>query len=189
MNAMTWWDHKTSSVWSQVWGQAIAGPMKGTSLELVSSFIVPWSTWKNEYPGTLAMTSGKISGWRQEERPRDRWVVGITLGEFSKAYPYIQLAEAQVLNDMIASYPVLLYTDPETRNVKAYIRQIDDQVLTFQLIDDGQLMDIETSSIWNPERGLAIQGTLEGEALLHVPYISAFDWAWLDFFPNSEFYP
>ena len=27
MNAMTWWDHTTGSVWSQVWGRAIEGPL------------------------------------------------------------------------------------------------------------------------------------------------------------------
>jgi hypothetical protein len=43
-NAMTWWDHQTQSVWSQVWGQAIAGPLKGTTLELIPASIVPWRT-------------------------------------------------------------------------------------------------------------------------------------------------
>jgi hypothetical protein len=188
MNAMTWWDHKTNSVWSQVWGQAIAGSLKGTTLELVPASIVPWGTWKNEHPGTLAMTTGKFNNIPQEERPRDSWVVGITLGEFAKAYPYLDLAEAQILNDMIASYPLLLYTNPETRNIKVYLRQIDDQALTFHLTGDGQITDDQTGTVWDPQRGLAIEGTLKGQALLHVPYISSFDWAWLDFHPDSEFY-
>ena len=42
MNAMTWWDHQTQSVWSQVWGQSIAGQLKGTTLELIPASIVPW---------------------------------------------------------------------------------------------------------------------------------------------------
>jgi hypothetical protein len=37
MNAMTWWDHDTSSVWSQPTGEAILGPLKGERLELVPS--------------------------------------------------------------------------------------------------------------------------------------------------------
>ena len=41
MNAMTWWDHKMESVWSQPWGRAIAGPLKGTELELIPSQLVP----------------------------------------------------------------------------------------------------------------------------------------------------
>jgi len=41
MNAMTWWDHTTGSVWSQVWGQSISGPLKGTTLELIPASIVP----------------------------------------------------------------------------------------------------------------------------------------------------
>jgi hypothetical protein len=45
MNAMTWWDHESESVWSQPWGRAIAGPLKGIELELLPSELVPWETW------------------------------------------------------------------------------------------------------------------------------------------------
>ena len=30
MNAMTWWDHTTGSVWSQAWGRSSKGPPKRT---------------------------------------------------------------------------------------------------------------------------------------------------------------
>jgi hypothetical protein len=42
MNAMTWWDHDTSSVWSQPTGEAILGPLKGERLELVPSTLTEW---------------------------------------------------------------------------------------------------------------------------------------------------
>ena len=35
MRAMTWWDHKTESIWSQPWGMAIDGPLEGTRLKLI----------------------------------------------------------------------------------------------------------------------------------------------------------
>ena len=34
MNAMTWFDHETNSIWSQPWGMAISGPLKGTRLDV-----------------------------------------------------------------------------------------------------------------------------------------------------------
>ncbi len=189
MNAMTWWDHKTSSVWSQVWGQAIDGPLKGTTLELIPAAIVPWRTWKFEHPHTLAMTNDKSGVFGREERPQDGWVIGITIGEYSKAYYYLDLTEAGVVNDFVGPYPVALYADAETRNVHAYLRQVGDQVLTLGLDGSGDfLVDEETGTTWTIGQGLGRRGMLQDENLLLVPYLSSFDWAWLDFHPDSEFY-
>jgi hypothetical protein len=190
MNAMTWWDHETGSVWSQVWGQAIAGPLKGATLDLIPASIVPWGTWKAEHPDTLAMTNDKGGIFNRTERPRDGWVIGIALAEHSKAFYYPALAQDGVVNDFIGPFPVVLYTNPETRNVKAYLRQVGDDVLTFKLDDSGQfLVDDETGTSWDIAWGTGREGKLQGQVLLRVPYLSSFDWAWLDFHPNSEFYP
>ncbi len=190
MNAMTWFDHKTQSVWSQVWGQAIAGELKGTTLELIPASIIPWATWKAEHPNTLAMINDKQGLFSATERPRDGWVIGITLGEYSKAYYYPALTEARVVNDFIGPYPVALVADGQTRNVQAFLRQVGEQVLTLSPAEDGRhLVDAETGTLWDSIRGLAREGALEGETILQVPYLSSFDWAWKDFHPDTEFYP
>jgi hypothetical protein len=189
MNAMTWWDHQTGSVWSQVWGQAIAGPLKGTTLELIPAAIVPWSAWKADHPDTLAMLTGKDGFFNPKEQPYDTWVTGITLGESSKAYYYTALTREGVVNDFIGPYPVALYADAQTRRVQAYLRQVGDRVVTLTLDDSGEyLVDTKTGAAWDVVRGLARGDPTQGEPLLLVPYISSFDWAWLDFHPNSEFY-
>ena len=189
MNAMTWWDHKTRSVWSQVWGQAIAGPLKGTTLNLIPASITPWETWQKEHPHTLALTNDKSGWFNHQEKPRDGWVIGLALDEYSKAYDYSALAQKRVVNDFIGPYPVVLYANPETRNVQAYLRQVNEQVLTFTLIESGEgLVDAETGSEWDVSRGLAREGEFQGQVLLRLPYLSSFDWAWLDFHPNSELY-
>lgn len=189
MNAMTWWDHKTGSVWSQVWGQAIAGPLKGTTLNLIPASITPWETWKGEHPHTLALTNDKGGLFSRQEKPRDGWVVGLALDKYSKAYYYSALAQERVVNDFIGPYPVVLYANPDTRNVQVYLRQVDDEVLTFELAASGEgLVDSQTGSMWDVSRGLAGEGEFQGRALLRLPYLSSFDWAWLDFHPDSEFY-
>jgi hypothetical protein len=189
MNAMTWYDHKTGSVWSQVWGQAIEGPLKGTTLELIPAAIVPWSAWKADHPDTLAMTDGKIGLFVREERPRANWVIGITLGEHSKAYYYSALTRDGVVNDFVGPYPVALYADAQTRRVQAYLRQIGDRIVTLTLDDTGEyLVDAETGAAWDITRGLGRTNPNQDQPLLLAPYISSFDWAWLDFHPESEFY-
>ena len=44
MNAMTWWDWESQSVWSQQWGAAIDGELTGTRLTLLPYELVPWQT-------------------------------------------------------------------------------------------------------------------------------------------------
>jgi hypothetical protein len=185
MNAMTWWDHQTESVWSQPWGRAIAGPLKGIELTLLPSQLVPWKTWREMHPHTLAL---KVNGvFRGGEAPRDRFVVGITLGEWATAYPYELAAEAGILNDHVGPYPVIVHVNAQSRAIHVYLRQADDRTLTF-VQGDGQVRDEETGSTWQMDRGVAVGGPLKGQALRSLPYIPAFDSAWRDFYPDSEWY-
>ncbi len=132
--------------------------------------------------------SGFLGG--RQQIPREEWVIGITLGEHKKAYHYPTLADLRVVNDFIGPYPVAIYVDPDTRNVHAYLRQVEKQVLTLALDQSTlYLIDQETGSLWDITLGLSREGPLQGQTMLLVPYISSFDWAWLDFYPDSEFFP
>ncbi len=55
MNAMTWYDHRTESIWSQPWGMAISGPMKGTQLRMLPVSLEPWGAWRSTHPDTLVV--------------------------------------------------------------------------------------------------------------------------------------
>ena len=77
--------------------------------------------------------------------------------------------------------------NPDTQGVHTYLRQVDDQVLTF-VQADGTIRDQVTGSTWRMEQGLALDGPLQGQALRAAPYIPAFASAWEDFYPNSRWY-
>ena len=98
MNAMTWFDHETNSIWSQPWGIAISGPLKGTRLDMLPFSLAPWASWRAEHPDTLALNTSAVRYGGDRERP------------------------------------------------------------------------------------------LKGSLLKQIPYTPAFDWAWLDFYPDSPFY-
>ena len=185
MNAMTWWDHKTESVWSQPWGRAIQGELKGVELFLLPSQLTTWGQWKAEHPGTLVMNTGynRLTVFRQTFNPD--FVIGLILAEQAKAFAYRHVEAAGVVNDFVGDIPVLVWA--ADNNFHAYIRQVDDRVLTFRL-EGGELVDEETGSTWDPGRGLATSGPLTGQGLQSVPSSSAYDWAWLDFYPDSAFY-
>ncbi len=50
------------------------------------------------------------------------------------------------------------------------------------------MKDVETESTWDVSLGLGITGPLEGRALQPIPSLTSFDWAWEDFYPESEIY-
>ncbi len=185
MNAMTWWDHETESIWSQPVGQAFRGPLTGTQLELLPFQLTTWSNWVESYPETLVMTNdvSRLGNRRQGFQPG--FVTGLILEDQAKAYYYEDVEAVGVINDTIGETPILIWA--EDNDIKAYIRRLGDQTLTFKL-EGGLLVDQETGSIWDISRGLAKEGPLVGEGLQPVPSLSSYDWAFRDFYPHGEFY-
>ena len=184
-NAMTWWDHTTSSLWSQPTGRALAGELKGTELALLPSQMTTWANWLEAHPETQAL----ISGYTQLSFGRQKFdtdfIIGVVIAEQSKAYFYEDVASAGIVNDQLGDIPLLIWA--AHNDYRSFIRQVGDQVLTFEL-NEGILKDRETGSTWEASLGLATAGTLKGEALQPAPSLTSFDWAWEDFFPNSEYY-
>jgi hypothetical protein len=187
MNAMTWYDHETDSVWSQPWGRAIRGPLRGVELFLLPSQLTTWGSWVSEHPETAAMTNGNGGGGlfgRRQKFNKD-FVIGLILAEQPKAYYYRDVEAAGLVNDRIGDIPILVWA--AENNFHAYVRQVGDQVLSFQIQGD-EVVDQESGSTWDISRGLAVEGPLKGEGLQPVPSSSSYDWAWLDFYPESPIY-
>ncbi len=196
MNAMTWWDHDTESVWSQPWGSAIYGPLEGTALTLIPASIVPWPTWLDEHPDTTVLNNDLNPRRGSTSSIRDNFVIGVALEEFAAAYPYPLASDLRVINDRIGEHPVAVFVDPDTRDIKVFLRTPasvpvdagDVSEVTFERNDAGEVIDHQTGSIWDVSRGAAIQGPLKGAVLQQIPYVTSFDWAWDDFFPHSTLY-
>ena len=196
MTAMTWWDHETESIWSQPWGTSIAGPLFDTALTLIPTSIVPWSTWLSEHPETTVLAD------QIERKPqtivggRDDFVIGVALGDSATAYRYELASRERVINDQVGLHPVAVFVEPETRNIKVYLRRpvgvsagvSTPSELRFERDDDGRVIDVETGSVWNISCGTAIEGELKGALIQQIPYVSSYDWAWLDFFPHTAVY-
>ena len=196
MKAMTWWDHSTGSIWSQPWGAAISGDLLGTALPLIPSTTVPWETWLADHPDTTVLAD-LLNGRRREiTLNRSAIVIGVALGEDASAYPFDIAAAERVLNDRVGEFPIAVFSDSESLNIQVYLRRpiadsTDDAVpaeIEFVVDTDGRATDSETGSVWDITRGVAIDGPLKGAVLQQVPYVTAFPWAWRDFFPYSTFY-
>ena len=133
MNALVMYDRQTESLWSQILGEAIGGPMKGAKLEFVPAIHTTWQDWKTRYPNTLALVKGyegNSSAYQRYfesdkagvlgERITDsrlatkEFVIGITHGEMAMAYPFRQLSQEPVVNDQLGELAVLVVFNPET---------------------------------------------------------------------------
>lgn len=203
MTAMTWWDHGTGSIWSQPWGSAIGGELEGASLTLVLAEVVPWSTWLQTHPETTVLVDERGENaalWYPGEQARDGFVIGVSIGEDAVGYHYSPAEEALVVNDVIGELPIAVFVDPETRSIESFLRipapglkadlpEDAPPVITFSVAENGVITDDETGTVWDRERGAALEGPLAGAQLQQVPYVTSFDWAWKNFFPGSRFWP
>jgi hypothetical protein len=186
MSAMTWYDHETGSIWSQPWGRAIKGELKGVELRLLPFQLTTWASWEKDHPETLVMTNDvNRLGLRGRQGFSPDFVIALVLADQAKAYYFRDAQSTGIINDHVGDIPVVLWAGED--NWYAYIREVDNQELTFRI--EGEMMsDEETGSKWDITRGLAIEGPLGGTALQAVPSLSSFDWAFVDFYPQGEFY-
>lgn len=203
INAMTLFDHSTHSIWSQVWGRAIEGPLAGTQLATLPSQIVPWRTWKQIHPEAQLLVNDLVSSSRSAAGPTlelggiDDWgepfhaqfVIGVVVGEEARAYAYPYayrfLERTIVVNDTIGEQSIVVLGETGRHSLLAFSRTLDDKILTFEC--DGKLVhDQETSSVWDPLRGVAVAGPLQGRALQQISHVTAFFPAWRDFYPDSK---
>ena len=208
-NVLVMYDRETSSEWSQLLGEALTGPLKGTKLELVASSRMTWKEWRERYPNTLALRKPKYTGFdsydsyyrsdtaglvgeaiRDDRLEIKQLVVGINIADVAIAYPYIELEAAPVVNDAVAERKLLVTFNGETRSIGVFDRELDGQTLTFTAIDGDteNMRDQETGSTWNRLTGLGIEGPLKGKALTKIPYTSSFWFGWKDNYPNTLVY-
>ena len=187
MQAMTWWDHETESVWSQPWGAAIEGPLEGTRLEMIPASIIPWGTWIADHPETLLLDESGRGRFRLREESSDNYVIGISIGDHARGYPFPLASRAGAINDTLGPFPILVLANIKTKAVQVYIRTVGDQDLEF-ILEEDILTDRQTGSTWDPIRGIAVDGPLRGQVLQKAPYMTSFNWAWYDFFPHTDFW-
>ena len=141
------YDHQTDSLWSQIEGRAISGPLAGTGLEPVAIRHELWQTWRvrvSEQGQVLSTDTGYRRNYRQspygdydhseqlyfpvssaslEYHPKT-WVLGWTYNGESKAWPFPELADQlgdskdQVLEDEIGGKTVSIHYDANAHSAE-----------------------------------------------------------------------
>lgn len=178
MNAMTWFDHDTGSVWSQVTGTALLGPLEGTSLELIPSDISSWADWREDFPNTRALATGTASNTFSVEI----LAVAARVDDDVAGVKFVDLREAGAVSTELGGVPVIFAAEPGVDRAAVFSREIDSGTLEL-VYEDNFLVEVESGDRWDPRTGGSIDGR---QSLDRVPQFSSNLNNLIDIFPDVE---
>ena len=161
-------DNSTKSWWRQVSGEAIVGPLKGKQLPEIPSEQMTLASWINKYPQTLVLQAdttfkdayaelkdydeGKMKG-RLESKDSlswmdKSWVVGIQIETQARAYDWIELQQARLIEDELNSVPLLVVAEPDSATFHVYNRIMGGDILSFSILaSNSGFTDSKTNSV------------------------------------------
>ena len=181
-NAMTWFDHDTGTVWSQPLGQAIVGPLKGATLDLLPSTLTEWGEWKRLHPESEALDApGEPTRFSLQQMS-----IVVALGQDSAAYPVRDLAG--VVNDAVDEVPIAVVLDTSMEGSwTVFSRTLDNGIVVELTLDDsGGLVDVLTGTTFHISRGTGISGSLSDQILDQLPAFTSFTKDYFTFYPDGR---
>ena len=218
------WDSTTETLWQQITGEAIVGELAGTQLELLPSAVIAWDDFRTSFPDGQVLTqqtgyernygTNPYVGYSSSSRPflfdgevDDRFpalerVVGVSVGDADKAYPFSVISGPRVVNDTVAGVPVAIFWGGDTADALdtfniaegeaigtgiAFDRRLGGDILTFTASGDDTFTDAETGSTWDL-LGQATDGPLAGEQLDTIVHRNDFWFAWAAFNEGDPVY-
>ena len=137
-------DRNTESLWSQILGEAVSGPLKGTELPQLAATHTTWADWRSRHPDTLVLSADTgydrnyrndpYQGYDRSRRlyfqvanraPRDyhpkALVMGIEVDGEYKAYPFEELRALgeQRFEDVVNDKRVAIHWDEAASSARA----------------------------------------------------------------------
>ncbi len=205
------YDRATNSLWPQILGRCISGPLRGEALE---RFPLLWTRWKYAaatYPGARVLSrprgrrivydrdpygsyrrpgtwydtggpKGPVTFRDDRLGPKER-LLGYTDGEAAVAFVEQAVKLHRVASATVGLTPVAAMYDPEMDAVRVYHAEADGRTLTFETVG-GEIIDQQTRSRWNA-RAEAVEGRLRGLRLERAAAMDCMWFAWVAFYPGT----
>jgi len=207
-------DVETGSRWQQSSLEAISGPLKGDRLALYPFLLTSWEEWLRLHPDTLVLKP--LPGYAERIRAKnaqlragypleksapadvvrrdDRLkaytkVIGLTVGDASRAFPLDALDRVRVVNGELGGQPILVVHQPKSDTTTAFVARANGMRLTFEAANAGatELIDRETRSRWDAY-GTCTSGKLKGIQLEMLIMEPEYWFAWSEFHPKTTIF-
>ncbi|MBP7548994.1 MAG: DUF3179 domain-containing protein [Gemmatimonadaceae bacterium] len=148
-------DETTGSWWRQANGEAVTGPLRGTTLEELPSRQVTLRQWLALHPtsrimqGDPAFTAeyaqdfafergtsrSRLTGTDPRSWEEKSWVVGIRVGGATRAYDWNRLLRERAINDTLGGRPIVVAVAADSASFFAFVRP--DTATRYSVVDDS----------------------------------------------------
>ncbi|MCZ6679846.1 MAG: DUF3179 domain-containing protein [Candidatus Poribacteria bacterium] len=196
-------DTEQGSLWAQLLGEAVVGPLTGTKLEMLPSVQTTWEEWKALHPDTMVLDvkTGHARDYRtnpyvgydqasgtyfpvanKDDRLFSKeWIYGITIEDSQKAYKLESLKAQGVVNDSLGGANLVLITDERSGSVRAYQRGNHTFAGEATAIHDASNLRWEINED-------ALVNLKTGERLERIAGVNSFWFGWVAFYPQTELF-
>ncbi|MBX2970537.1 MAG: DUF3179 domain-containing protein [Cyclobacteriaceae bacterium] len=163
-------DLTTRSWWRQATGEAVTGPLKGQLLPEIESqqltlgkffFLYPFGKVMQAETASIpkydtlgkfeqGKSKSKLTGTDSLSWNDKSWVIGLKIGNQSKAYDWNELKHAKLIHDSLDTVPVLLVLASDRQSFAAFRRNAPDERFVIRndsLISDTNRYDFAGRSI------------------------------------------
>jgi len=210
-DALVMFDRETGTLWTQVDGSALRGPLAGQRLAEVPAMQTTWKAWKKLHPDTLVLrkpvnirgtnyadyfadpSRRGLYGTHGDRRLDGKiLVIGVHAGNDAMAVPVPALEKKRLVALELAGEPLFIFYARESGTAAVFSAAAKGRRLTFRVEKRGKqviLDDAETHSQWSPLEGRAVAGPLKGTQLKPVAYLKSYWYAWSAYRPNTRLAP
>lgn len=218
-NNITYWDRTGGNFIQQLEGGVAWGPEAGKRLATLPTTLTTWGNWRESHPGTRVLWNPpssfvdaairRVMVWfgihRQRVSPKPLFplrgpfdrrlpnkelVLGVRIGEETRAYPVSWLRNKLVFNDEVGGKRVVVLYDPQRDYGGVFDAKLEGRGLTFErrpsADGEGLFTDRESGSRWDVF-GKALGGPLAGKRLSPVSHFNRTYWfAWAFYNRNTK---
>lgn len=201
-------DLETNTIWQQVTGEALAGPLAGHALTMLPGELTTWEAWRADHSSTTAVVDppgetsaparrfllwgfrrfgGRVNSLVGGQVPRDprlrgdEEVVGLEVGGETRTYPLAVLSRVGIANDEVGGRAIAIVYDADVDRVRAFERPA---AAALRRDGDGALIDDSGGVRWDA-RGRRIG---DGVSLVHLPHRRELWVSWSEFHPGTSIY-
>ena len=206
MDALVMQDRQTESLWPQPWGECIKGPSEGKKLDQFPAIHTTYAEFKKQYPNGQLLKKpekgeagspydqyfadpdklgifGRANNF--ERLPGKDKVFGIRRGDQQVAVAEAYLVERGYAMIANLSDPVVVTYDKNSSSAAAFaFTGKQTETIKGLKVESNRITVSDDKLVWDALTGELIKG--DGENLALVPTMSAYWFAWLSFFPETE---